>query len=48
MGCVKKQVTELKQKNVFCRDWDYLKDEARSPLHVHVAIFKKQPRLAAF
>jgi hypothetical protein len=26
MGCVKKQETELKQKNVFCRARDYLKN----------------------
>jgi hypothetical protein len=26
MGCVKKQVTELKQKNVYCRAREYLKD----------------------
>jgi hypothetical protein len=40
MGGIKKQVTELKQKNVYCRARDYLKDAyASSPLHVHVAIF---------
>jgi hypothetical protein len=40
----------LETKNAYCQSPDYWRDaQARSPLHVGVAIFKnKHPRLAGF
>jgi hypothetical protein len=44
MGCVKKQVTELKQKNVFCRAQEYLRMHKQDLLCMYMLqFFKNSP-----